>query len=492
MAALDPDKTYKAAVIGAGSGGLTLAIGLAGFGHEVALIEGRDVGGDCTNVGCVPSKALLHAARSGRDDPFGWTQSRRNDLRDQETSEMAEHEQITLVHGWARLTGDRDPHVVAVDMPDGSVSSIRAEHVVICAGSSPVRFEIDGLPEERLLTNEELFELEAAPRSALFVGGGPISLEMATAFADLGSRTAIVELQDRILPSEDLAISETLTAALTARGIEVHTGTTVERFDVATDTAELSNGTQIGDVELVVLAVGRAPKLERLDLEAAGVEVAPQGIVADDWGRTNVDRIWAVGDVTGNTLTTHGANAIGRRTVQAIALPKLPRVGSPRAMPSAIYSRPEVASVGLSLADIERIPRASRRRYSVDLTDLDRGYTDELDHGIVVVDVERFTGAILRAAIVGPAATELIGIFTMAIDHGIGLRKMFGTIHPYPAYAQAVGKLADEFSRDTLPVLHREFVAMARGRIAVALAGVGVRARRPRTPTCPRLSRGSC
>ncbi len=465
MAAFDPSRTYRAAVIGAGSGGLTLAVGLAGFGHDVVLIEGGDVGGDCTNLGCIPSKALLHAASSGIEDPFTWTRAKRDHLRNDETEEMATHERIALVRGWGRLTDHRSPHVVAVDGPDGPVE-VRAEHVIVAAGSEPVRFPIDGLAAHRTITNEEIFELERAPRSIVLVGGGPIALEMATALADLGTAVSIVELRERLLAAEDPLVSSTVADALEARGIAVHTGTTIERFDEPTSTALLADGTKIDEVELVMLAVGRRPKLGRLGLDVAGVEHAPGGIVADDWGRTNVDGIWAVGDVTGNTLTTHGANAIGRRTVQAIALPRVPKVGGPRAMPAAIYSRPQVASVGLSVDEVERRHPAGRRRYTVDLASIDRGYTDDLEHGMVVVDVERFTGRILRAAIVGPAAAEWIGIFTMAIDHGIGLRKMFGTVHPYPAYAQAVGKLADEFTSDTLPALPKEFAAMVRGRLA--------------------------
>lgn len=466
MATLDPQRTYRAVVIGAGSGGLTLAIGLAGFGHDVVLVEGGDVGGDCTNVGCVPSKALLHAARTGLEDPLGWTRRRRDQLRDDETLEMADHERIVLVRGWARLTASRSPHVVAVDTPEGTTLELRADHVVVCAGSAPVRLDIEGLPDERVVTNEELFEVEEVPGRMVLVGGGPISLEMATAFTDLGTEVAIVERADRVLPTEDPLVSSTVTAALEDRGIAVHTGTTLERFDEATTTAQLGDGTSIAGVDRVVVAVGRRPKLDRLDLSIAGVETGPRGIEIDDWGRTNVEGIWAVGDVTGTTLTTHGANALGRRAVRAIALPKVPTVGRLRAIPNAIYARPEVASVGLSTAEVDRMSPVGRRRYTVDLTGIDRGFTDDLGHGVLVVDVERFTGAILRAAIVGPAAAEWIGIFTMAIDHGIGIRKMFGMTHPYPAHAQAVGVVADEFARDTLPALHREWWAMMRGRLA--------------------------
>ena len=465
MATLDPLRTYTAIVIGAGSAGLTLAIGLAGFGHDVVLVEGGDVGGDCTNVGCVPSKALLHAARADVAEPLDWTRARRDHLRDDETRGMADHDQIVLVSGWARLTDQRGPHVVTVTTPDGDEVAIRADHVVVCAGSAPVRIDIDGLPPERLLTNENLFELAAVPPSLLIVGGGPISLEMATAFHDLGSDVTIVELADRVLATEDPLVSSTITEALIDRGIDVHTGTTVERYEESTRTAHLSNGTRVAGVDRVLLAVGRRPKLDRLGLTDAGVTHSRHGIGIDDWGRTNIDGIWAVGDVTGATLTTHGANAMGRRVVRAIALPKVPKLGDLRAMPAAVYSRPEVASVGLPIDQLDAMAPGGRRRYTVDLREIDRGYTDDLDHGVVIVDAERFTGRILRAAIVGPAAAEWIGIFTMAIDHGIGLRKMFGTIHPYPAHAQAVGRIVDEFTRDTLSALHTEWFAMARARI---------------------------
>ena len=464
MSVHDPSITYKAAVIGAGSGGLTLAIGLAGFGQRVALIEAGRVGGDCTNVGCIPSKALLHAAATEIADPLDYVRNKRDTLSETEDEEMLDHETIHLVRGWARLTPRREPHVVEVTTDDGTVTEVRAENVVVCAGSRPVEFPIEGLAPERVVTNEQLFELSEVPSKIVLVGGGAISLEMATAFRDLGSDVAIVELEARLIPTEDPLVSATIRAALLERGVAVHTGTSIERFDGLT--AHLGDGGTITDVDRVLLAIGRRPKVDDLGLAAAGVDHSERGIVADSFGRTNVDGIYAVGDVTGNTLTTHGANSIGRRTIRAIALPYVPKVGAPRALPNAVFSRPEIASVGMTVADVDALPATGRRRYVVQLADLDRGYTDDVEHGVAVVDVERFTGKVHRAAIVGPAAAEIIGIFTMAIDHGIGLRKMFGTVHPYPAYSQLVGQLADDFARDTLATIPREWSAMVRGRIA--------------------------
>lgn len=467
----DPERTYKAAVIGAGSGGLTAAIGLAGFGHDVVLVEGDRVGGDCTNVGCIPSKALLHAASAGTADPLGWVRDRRDDLAEREDTEMSEDEHIHLVRGWARLTDRRDPHVVIVDRPGGAVE-VRAEHVVVSAGSKPIEIPIEGLRPERTLTNENLFELAEPPDSIVLVGGGVIALELATAFADLGTRVDIVELQDRLIGNEDPLVSTTMSAALEDRGVGVHTGTSIERVDDPVEAPariHLANGTVIEGVDSVFLGIGRRPNLGALALDAAGVESGRRGIVADDWGRTSVGGIWAIGDVTGNTLTTHGANAIGRRVVRAIALPMMPKRGKPRVMANAVFSRPEIASVGLAVEQVHALPDRGRARYEVQLADVDRGYTDDVRHGFVAVDVERFSGKVLRAVVVGPAAGELIGMFTMMIDHGIGIRKMFGTVHPYPTYAQAVGQIADDFARATYPRMPQEWLAMMRGRIAARL-----------------------
>jgi pyruvate/2-oxoglutarate dehydrogenase complex dihydrolipoamide dehydrogenase (E3) component len=458
----DASRTYRAAVIGAGSGGLTLAVGLAGFGHDVVLIEGGSIGGDCTNVGCIPSKALLHAARAGIDEPLAWARVKRDDLARREDAEMAEHDRIHLVRGWASLTPARDPHVVRVD--DGlSVRDVRAEHVVIAGGSTPTTVRIDGLDDDRVVTNVELFELSTAPDSLLIVGGGTVAIEMATAFAALGTSVHIVEQQDRLLASEDPLITEVVERSLRSQGVHLHLGTTVDRVDG--QRAHLADGSVVDGTDTVLMALGRAPRVDGLGLDAAGVASTPSGITTDDWGRTSVPGIWAVGDVTGATFTTHGAGAIGRRAVRAIGLPKLPRVGSVGAIPNATYGEPEVASVGMTLDELAAIPERSRRRIVVDHADVDRGYTDDIADGRLVLDVERFSGRILRAAIVGPGATDLIGMFVIAIDNRISLRKLFGTVHPYPSHAEIIRQAADDFALDTLADLRREWQAMAAGRL---------------------------
>ena len=461
----DPLTTYKAAVIGAGSGGLTMATGLSNFGHDIVLIEGDKIGGDCTNVGCIPSKALLHAAEAGVDDPFAWVRARRDGLAADEDVEMETHDHIHLVRGWARLTkSENGAHVVCVSGPDGDVE-VHAENVIVSTGSKPIEIPVEGLGPERVLTNENIFEMETVPDTIVLVGGGVISLEMATAFLDLGSEVHIVELAERLIGTEDPLVSSTIEAALRVRGAHTHTSASIERFDEALQTAHLTNGDEIVGVDKVLIGIGRHPKLAGLGLEDAGVDLARNGIIADDWGRASVDGVSAVGDVTGNTATTHGANSIARRTIRAIALP-LPKIGNARALPSAVYCRPQIASVGLTMTELDALPETGRIRLVKHLKDIDRGLTDDVEHGFVAVDAERFTGKILRAAIVAPDAAEMIGMFTIMIDNGIGLRKLFGTVHPYPAYSQAIGFIADEFATATFRSLPREWWAMMRGRVA--------------------------
>lgn len=460
----DPTKTYKAAVIGAGSGGLTMAVGLTNFGHDIVLIEGDKVGGDCTNVGCIPSKALLHAARAGEDNPLGWVRAKRDDLAQREDHEMQEHKKIHLVRGWAKLTPKSgDHHVVIVDGPDGQVE-VRAENVIVSGGSKPIVIPIEGLDPERLLTNENIFEMESVPDTIVLVGGGVISIEMATAFGDLGTTVHIVELADRLMGNEDPLVSSTMQDVFESRGVDVHLGTSIEKFDESTQTAHLTNGETIASVDKILIGIGRGPALGDLGLDEAGVESTNAGIVADTWGRTSVDGVYAVGDITGNTATTHGANSFARRTIRAIALP-LPKVGDPRAIPNAVYSRPQIASVGLPVAAVDAMAAGGRKRYVKQLINIDRGYTDDLEHGFIAVDVERFTGKILRCVIVGPSAAEMIGMFTIMIDHKIGLRKLFGTVHPYPSYSQVVGFIADEFATDTFRSLPKEWFALTKAKI---------------------------
>ena len=260
-------------------------------------------------------------------------------------------------------------------------------------------------------------------------------------------------------------IAEIVERSLAARGVTLHLGVRVESADVATGALQLTDGSKIDAPERVMMATGRRPRVDGLDLDAAGVAYTARGIGADEWGRTSVDGVWAIGDVTGNTLTTHGAGATGRRTVRAIAFPHAPKIARKRAIPAAVYSTPEVASVGLSLDELADWDPAGRRRIVVDYADIDRGFIDDIADGRLVLDVQRFNGKVLRAAIVGPGASNMIGLFTMAIDHGLGLRTLFPMVHPYPSHAEVLREAADQFAATTLNNIPTELSAAVRSRL---------------------------
>lgn len=448
-----------AIVIGSGSAGLTVAIGLAGLGRRVAVVEVGSVGGDCTNVGCIPSKTLLHQAAMASTMPWDAVRRTRDDLEAEESAMLGAHEAIDFVRGRARIGADG---TVEVTGTDGTTRTLDATHVVIATGSAPMTVDIEGLAEPTLLTNETLFELAETPAHLTIVGGGAIAVEMATAHRRLGARVTMIEAAPRLLPREDPEVSAMVAESFRDAGVDVHLGTTARSFAEHERTLTLNSGAIVDGVDRVLMAVGRRPRIAGLGLEALDIAM-DRGITTDTWGRTSRRGLWAVGDVTGATATTHGANAMARRTVRAIGLPWLPRVGSAPTIPGAVFGDPEVASVGLSLDDLDhRWPEAARLHLRVDLADTDRGLTDQVVSGAVIVDVARLSGRILRASIVGPGAAQAIGIFTLAIDEDISMHRLYRMVHPYPTFASAIGAVADEFTRATLTDLPGEAATWVR------------------------------
>ena len=462
---------FHTIVIGAGSGGLTVAYGLAQLGKSVALIEAHHVGGDCTNVGCVPSKTLIHQAKlHGSHDPAGvlaYVRQKRDDLRDKETHEFGEVKNLTLIFGRARLLS---PLRVAVDLNDGGQREIMAEHIVISTGARPRMIPITGLPPERTLTNENIFELPTIPKHLAVLGGGVIGVELAFAFHKLGSRVTVIDLAPRVLTPYIAEVSSAIRHALEDRGIAVHTETSIKSYDAATNTLWLdqhNHTLEVSDVDYVLMAVGRQRNVENLGLEAVGVKVDPRsGIRTDSYGRTNIPTIYAIGDVTATSAFTHSANAQGRRVTQRIAFPALPALGDEPIYPTATFSDPEVASTGMSQDQIsQRYHPNLVKRIQIDLpTQTDRGYTDDLKRGFIIVDAVRLTGKILHVTIVAPHASEMISLFTLAMQSNLSLYRLYRVVYPYPTYSSGILKAADAFVRDTLLNIRGEIKTYLRYR----------------------------
>ncbi len=465
---------FQTIVIGAGSGGMTVGVGMAALGKDVAMIEGHHVGGDCTNVGCVPSKTLIHEAKNFKPgmDPnsaLKETIRKRDALRDLETEEVKEMEGLTFIEGMAKFTA---PKKLAVTNNAGETTEYTADNIVIATGARPRQLRIEGLPDERYMTNIELFNLEQAPKHLVIVGAGVIALEMAFAFQKLGTKVTLFALDQRALMTSIPEAAEAIQASLDRKGITTHYGATAKSYDEATRTLTLAQGGSdiaVEDVDKVLVAIGRVRNIDSLGLEQAGVTYDMRtGIAVNSYGETNVKGVYAIGDVTPTSAFTHSANAQGRRVVQRIAFPYLPMAKKEPLFPNATFSDPEVATVGLTAAELEaQCHQNAIKRIRVDLKgNTDRAYTDGIEEGFLIVDAVRLTGRILHATIVAPHASEMISFFTLAMSQKISLYKIYRLVYPYPTFSSGILKVADLFMRETLTNLPKEIGAYLRYRFA--------------------------
>jgi pyruvate/2-oxoglutarate dehydrogenase complex dihydrolipoamide dehydrogenase (E3) component len=356
-----------------------------------------------------------------------------------------------------------DPRTLAVQQSDGTSLSIRARHIVIASGSRARRPTLEGLPAERYLTNENLFDLEDPPGHLGIVGGGIIGTEMAFAFRRLGCRVTLV---GRVLPSHEPEVGTAIAKSLEQAGIVTYpsargVGYRIEgqRLLAEQDGQRL----EIPGVEKVLVAVGRTPNLD-LGLERAGIPYDARGIHTNPLGYTGCGRIYAIGDVVARSTTTHSANHQGRRLVRSLVAPFLPQGKEPH-YPSAVFCRPEVAQVGPTLAQLRKdIPPQLLFTVRHDLKDTDRGYTSFLQEGFVLMHALRLTGKLLSATIVAPNAGEMIPLLTHAVNGGMSLYQLSDQVFPYPTLSEAIKKAADSFVFHTLANLPREALTYARHR----------------------------
>ena len=467
-------KHFQTIVIGAGSGGMTVAIGLAALGKEVAMIEGHHVGGDCTNVGCVPSKTLIHQAKKitpnmNPDNALRETIRMRDELRDLETEEVKEIENLTFIEGMAKFTA---PKILDVTNSAGETEEYTANNIIISTGARPRQLRIKGLPDKRYMTNIELFDLEDAPKHLVIVGAGVIALEMAFAFQKLGTKVTLIALDKGPLMTAIPEASEAIQLSLDRKGISSYYGATAKSYDEAGQTLTLTQGDveiTINDVDKVLVAIGRVRNIDSLGLEQAGVKSdARMGILVNFSGKTNIKGVYAIGDVTPTSAFTHSANAQGRRVVQRIAFPLLPITKKEPLFPNATFSDPEVATVGLTARELEtECHQNAIKRIRVDLKgNTDRAYTDGIEEGFIIVDAVRLTGKILHATIVAPHASEMISFFTLAMSQKISLYKIYRLVYPYPTFSSGILKVGDIFMRETLTNLPKEIGAYLRYRFA--------------------------
>jgi pyruvate/2-oxoglutarate dehydrogenase complex dihydrolipoamide dehydrogenase (E3) component len=460
-----PAPRYNLVVIGAGTAGLVTAIGAAGLGAKVALIERELMGGDCLNVGCVPSKALLRAARAWEDVraareygisipagarvdfPAAMERMRRLRAHISRTDSAARYRSlgVDVFLGAGRFAGP--------DTVDVAGQSLRFRRAVIATGARAAALPIPGLGEAGYLTNESVFTLTALPPRLAVIGAGSIGCELAQAFARFCSEVWVIEAMPQILVREDRDAAARVERALAREGVRFmcsRTITAVERHGADKILRVEGGGSRDAlAVDEILVGVGRAPNVEGLDLERVGVEYDRQsGVKVDDRLRTTNPRIYAAGDICSAYKFTHNSDFQARIVIQN-ALFKGRARASALTVPWCTYTDPEIAQVGLS----ER--EAAERGIAIDtftqpLEEVDRAILDGETDGFVKVHVRKGKDAIVGATIVARHAGEMLPELTLAMTRGVGLGSLARVIHSYPTQAEAIRKLGDAYNRTRL------------------------------------------
>jgi pyruvate/2-oxoglutarate dehydrogenase complex dihydrolipoamide dehydrogenase (E3) component len=462
-----PRGRYNLVVVGAGTAGLVSAVGAAGLGAKVAIIEKHLMGGDCLNFGCVPSKGLIRAARAahavghaaafgvraeGQVD-FGVAMERMRRLR----SKISRNDSAQRLAGLGIDVFLGEATFVAPDAVDVAGQKLVFSRAVIATGARAAHPSVPGLAETAFLTNETVFSLTHLPRHLIVIGAGPIGCEMAQAFRRLGSQVTVVGLDARLLPREDADASAVLAEKFTREGIRAALSARVLRVEQRSGQKVVvfeRDGKQeevAGDEILV--AIGRAPNVEGLGLDSAGVAFDTSGVQVDDRLRTTNPRVYAAGDICSKYQFTHAADAMARIVLQN-ALFFGRKKASALVIPWCTFTDPEVAHVGLHKSEAEE-RGLDVATFTVALDDVDRAILDEEAEGFARVHVDGRTGRILGATMVASHAGEMIGEMALAMTAGLPISTVAKTIHPYPTQAEAWKKLGDAWNRTRLtPRVH--------------------------------------
>lgn len=445
-------------VIGAGSGGLSVAAGAAQLGASTVLIERHKMGGDCLNTGCVPSKALLAAANHAR----GWRSAQAFGVSyappsvdfaavnrhvheviaaivPNDSVERFENPGVKVIKGTGRFIGAREV------MVDGT--RIRARRFVIATGSSAAVPPIPGLERVPYFTNETVFENTELPRRLIIIGGGPIGLEMAQAHQSLGSAVTVLEAA-RVLPKDDPELAQLLGQHLVAQGVAIRERVKIARVEREGSGVVVVLATKDGREERIVgshllVAAGRRPNTAGLNLEKAGISYGPRGITVDAQLCTSNRRVFAIGDVAGGPQFTHVAGYHAGIVIRN-ALFRLPTKVDYHSLPRVTFTDPELAHVGLT-------EEQARATHANDLTILrwpyhenDRAQTERTTYGLVKV-VTTKSGKILGASILGAHSGELIQVWALAISQGLNIKALAGMIAPYPTLGEINKRAAGSY-----------------------------------------------
>ncbi len=461
----EPSGRYNLVVIGAGTAGLVSAAGAAGLGAKVALIERDLMGGDCLNVGCVPSKGVISAARvaaavrdaaefgvevpGGTTVEFGKVMERMRKLRagiaPNDSAERFKNLGIDVYLGSAKFTGD--------DTIEVGGKTLRFKKAVVATGARAAQLPIEGLAEAGCLTNETVFSLTELPARMAVIGGGPIGSEMAQSFARFGTKVVQIEKHHHVLAREDPDAAKVVQASMERDGVEFKLNAKVVRIEREADErivhVEIDGRSEAIRVDEVLVGIGRQPNVESLGLENVGVEYdLRQGVTVDDKLRTTNPRIFAAGDVCSRFKFTHAADFMARIVIRNALFMGRAKASS-LVIPWCTYTSPELAHCGLTEQQAEEAG-TEVDVYVQELADVDRAILDGETDGFVKILTRKGKDEIVGATIVAGNAGDMIGEISVAMTNGIGLGKIANSIHPYPTQAEAIRKIGDQYSRTRL------------------------------------------
>lgn len=463
----EPAAKYNLVVVGAGTAGLVSAAGAAGLGAKVALIERHLMGGDCLNVGCVPSKTIIrssHALADVRDaGRFGVQvpEGTRVDFAAVMERVRRIRAQISP-HDSARRFRDEygvdifigDGHFVGANAVEVDGKTLRFGRAVIATGARAVVPAVPGLVEAGFSTNETIFNLTEQPARLAVLGGGPIGCELAQTFARLGSAVTIIEQGEHFLPREDADAVAILVAAFRRDGVDLRLKTALKRVEVRGGTKVLhieTDGQSAAlDADAILVGVGRAPNVEGLSLEAAGVLYGRHGVEVNDFLQTANPKVYAAGDVCSPYKFTHAADFMARAVVQNAFFGFAGRKRVSRlTIPWCTYTDPEIAHVGMYEHDAAA-KGIEVQTFMVPMADVDRAVAEGEEEGFVKVHVKKGAATIVGATVVARHAGDMISELTTAMVGGVGLGTLASVIHPYPTQAEAIRKVGDAFNRTRL------------------------------------------
>lgn len=464
-----PAPLYDLVVIGAGTAGLVVAAGAAGLGIglKVALIERHLMGGDCLNVGCVPSKCLIRSSRAVADirysEPFGVKASnfevnfaqvmqRMRKIR----SGISHHDSAARFQKLGIDVFLGNGHFVNSQSVKVGNNTLRFKKAVIASGARAVQPAISGIETAGYLTNETVFSLTECPRRLAVIGGGPIGCELAQAFHRLGSQVTLIHRGSHLLNREDADAADIVQKAFVREGIQLILGQTPKRVELTETGKKLyfdrDGREELIEVDEILAGAGRAPNVEGLNLEAVGVEFDRKGVKVNDYLQTTNPKIYAAGDICLNWQFTHAADAAARIVIKntlfspfGLGKSKISNL----VMPWVTFTDPEIAHVGMYEQEAQE-KGIDVNTIKIDFSSVDRAIADGEEEGFVKILHQRGSDKILGATIVARHAGEMISEITTAIVGGLGLSTLSSVIHPYPTQAEAIKKAADAYRRTLL------------------------------------------